>query len=143
CSIILSLWSLHAVLRARLMACGCNARWRRVRRTIGGTRVERAADDVVVHARKVFRPATANENGRVLREIVSLARHVGAHDHPVREPYPHDAPLGGVRLLRLHYMDARNDAANLRAPLERRSTALALSVAATAANELIDRRHSH
>src|ERR1700754_3261326 len=48
-------------------------------------RVERAAHDVVAHARQVLDAAAAHEHDRVLLEVVALARDVDRDLHPVGE----------------------------------------------------------
>src|SRR5436309_1695330 len=58
---------LHAVLRARLLAVA----------HAGG--VERAADDLVAHARQVLDATPAHEHDRVLLQVVPLAGNVGGH----------------------------------------------------------------
>src|SRR5204862_436820 len=63
-------------------------------------RVERAADDVVTKAREVLDAAAADEDDRVLLEVVTLARNVRRHFHAVREANAADLPESRVRLLR-------------------------------------------
>src|SRR5688572_23933093 len=69
----LLLGALGAVLGSALAAVG----------DTGG--VERAADDVVAHARQVLHAAAADEDDRVLLQVVPLAGDVGRDLHPVRE----------------------------------------------------------
>src|SRR4051812_31915446 len=83
-----SLRGLYAVLRARLLAVG------------HAGRVERAAHDLVAHAREVLHAAASHEHDRVLLEVVALAGDVGGDLHTVREPYSRDLPKRRVRLLR-------------------------------------------
>src|SRR3712207_127887 len=61
----IALLLLHAVLRAGLLAVA----------DAGG--VERPADDLVAHARKVLDAAATDEHDRVLLEVVPLAGDVG------------------------------------------------------------------
>src|SRR5262249_16771716 len=49
-------------------------------------RVQRAADDVVAHTRKVLHATAADEHHRVLLEVVPDTRNVGRHLDAVREP---------------------------------------------------------
>src|SRR5579884_1973269 len=80
-------------------------------------RVEGAADDLVADAGKVLHPAAANQDDRVLLEVVPLARDVGGDLEPARQAHPGHLAQGGVRLLRRVGVDARADAAPLgRAP---------------------------
>src|SRR3954447_24951840 len=135
----MSLLRLHAVLGAGLLAV----------RHPG--RVERAADDLVAHARQVLDAATAHEHDRVLLEVVALARDVDRDLHPVREPHARDLAQRRVRLLRGGGVDARADAPPLRrghaplAPLARLQARggqlLGLRIAALA-DQLGGRRHS-
>src|SRR5260221_13897589 len=60
---------LRAVLRARLLA------------VLHARGVERAADDVIAHAREVFDATAADQHDRVLLEVVPLARDVRRHFH--------------------------------------------------------------
>src|SRR5260221_12337253 len=76
--------------------------------------VERAADDVVLHRRKVRHCPTLDEHDRVLLEVVADARDVRRHFHSIRETDAGDLPKGGVRLLWGHGADDRADTALLR-----------------------------
>src|SRR6478672_4542474 len=67
----ISLLLLDAVLGARLLAVA----------HAGG--VERAAHDLVAHARQVLDATAADEHDRMLLEVVPLARDVARHLHPV------------------------------------------------------------
>src|SRR3954469_11000047 len=99
CSLLLGL---HAVLRARLLA---------VRDARG---IEGAAHDLVAHARKILDSATANEDDRVLLQVVALARDVGGDLHAVGQTHTGDLPQSRVRLLRRGRVDARADSTPLR-----------------------------
>src|SRR6185503_20831881 len=81
--------------------------------------VERAADDVVAHARQVLHATAADEHGVVLLQRVALTRDVGGDLHPVGEADARDLAEGRVRLLRRGGVDAGADTALLRAALER------------------------
>src|SRR5258706_358819 len=63
-------------------------------------RVERAADDVIAHAREILDAAAANEHQRVLLEVVTDARNVGRHFDAVGEAHARDLAKRRVRLLR-------------------------------------------
>src|SRR5437763_15619574 len=134
-----SLLRLHAVLRASLLAV----------RDPGG--VERAAHDLVAHAREVLDAAAADEDDRVLLQVVALARDVGGDLHAVRQPDTGDLAKRRVRLLRRGRVDARADPAPLRrreallatlAGLEARRGDLPLGLGAPLAYELIDAWHA-
>src|SRR4051795_12322344 len=90
---------LRAVLRAALTAVG------------HAGRVERRADDLVADARQVLDAAAADQDDRVLLQVVTLARDVGRDLHAVRQPDARDLPQRGVRLLRRRRVDACADAA--------------------------------
>src|SRR5512132_131776 len=92
---------LHAVLRARLLAVA----------DAGG--VERAAHDLVTHARQVLDAAAAHEHDRVLLQVVALARDVGRDLDAARDAHAGDLAQSRVRLLRRGRVDARADAAAL------------------------------
>src|SRR5438067_4834228 len=134
-----SLLRVHAVLRASLLAV----------RDPG--RVERAAHDLVAHAREVLDAAAADEDGRVLLQVVALARDVGGDLHAVRQPDAGDLAKRRVRLLRRGRVHARADPAPLRrrqallaalARLQAGSGDLALGLDAALAHELIDAGHA-
>src|SRR5579884_4453036 len=65
----LRLGPLGAVLRPALLAA------------LDAGRIERAADDVVAHARQVLHAAPADQHDRVLLQIVADAGNVGRHLH--------------------------------------------------------------
>src|SRR5207249_1199745 len=79
---------LRAVARAGLLALA----------DTGG--IERAADDLVAHARKVAHAPASHENDRVLLEVVALARDVGSDLVATREAHAGHLAQGRVRLLR-------------------------------------------
>src|SRR3954454_12694779 len=95
------LLGLHAVLRTRLLAV----------RDAGG--VERAANDLVAHARKILDAAAANEDDRVLLQVVALAWDVGGDLHAVGQTHTGNLAKRRVRLLRRGRVNARADAAPL------------------------------
>src|SRR4051812_49665784 len=89
---------LHAVLRAGLLAVA----------HAGG--VERAAHDLVAHARQVLDAAAADEHDGVLLEVVALARDVGGDLDAARDAHAGDLAQRRVRLLGRRGVDARADA---------------------------------
>src|SRR3954451_20283576 len=93
---------LHAVLRAGLLAVGHP----------GG--VERAADDLVPHARQVLDAAAAHEHHGMLLEVVALARDVDRDLHRVGEPYAGHLAQSRVRLFRRGRVHAGAHSAALR-----------------------------
>src|SRR5919199_525315 len=97
-----TLLRLHAVLGAGLLAI----------RHPGG--VERAAHDLVAHARQVLDAAAAHEHHGVLLQVVALARDVDRDLHLVGEPHAGHLAQSRVRLLGRGGVDARADPATLR-----------------------------
>src|SRR5579859_1119451 len=81
-------------------------------------RVERAANDVIAHARQILDAAAAHQHDAVLLQAVTLARNVGRDLDAVAEPHARHFAQRGVRLL-------RRDGAHLHAdaPLLRRAVA--------------------
>src|SRR5688572_7595248 len=87
--------------------------------------VERAADDVVLHRRKVRHRAALDEDDGVLLKVVADARDVGGDFHPVGQADTRDLSQRRVRLLRGHRADDRADTTLLRrATTKLRVTAL-------------------
>src|SRR5205823_9088572 len=78
--------SLGAVLGAALAAIA----------DAGG--VEAAANHLVTKARQVADTAAANQHDRMLLEVVTLTRNVGADFHPVGQPDAGDLAQRRVRL---------------------------------------------
>src|SRR3954454_4399516 len=76
--------------------------------------VERPADDLVAHARKVLDAATAHEHDGVLLQVVPLAGDVGGDLDRAGDADAGDLAKRGVRLLGRGRVDARADAAALR-----------------------------
>src|SRR6185295_7238051 len=77
--VVSGLRALHAVLRTLAVAVHF-VRRRRADRARG---VERPADDVIADARQILHAAAADEDDRVLLEVVTLARDVARHFHAV------------------------------------------------------------
>src|SRR5215210_2576036 len=89
---------LRPILRATLLA---------VANTTG---IERTTDHMVPHAGQILHTAAANQDDRVLLQIVTFARDVRRDFHLVGEPHPGDLPKGRVRLLRGHRPDLETHA---------------------------------
>src|SRR5664280_2555174 len=123
------LGALGAVLRARLLAI------------LDALQIERAAHDVVSHARQILDAAAAHEHHAVLLQVVALATDVGNDLEPVRQTHLGDLAQRRVRLLRRRRVDAGADAAPLRAALQRRRLRLDGLGLAAMADELVDRGH--
>src|SRR6202011_4113249 len=96
--------ALGAVLGAALLAV----------RGAGG--VQRAADDVVAHARQILDAAAADEDHRMLLEVVADTRDVGRDLLTVGEADAGDLTKRRVRLLRGDRLHLSAHAATLRVP---------------------------
>src|SRR5687768_5437097 len=83
-------------------------------------RIERAADDVVLHRREVLHAAATHQHHRVLLQVMADAGDVRGDLHAIRQAHAGDLPKRRVRLLRSarHHLEAHA------APL-RRATSLA------------------
>src|SRR5947207_1277604 len=121
--------SLRAVLRATLAPVA------------DAGSVEPAADHLVAVAREVLDAAAADEDDRVLLQVVPLARDVGADLHTVRQPDARDLPKRRVRLLRGLRHHARADAALLRRAAQGRGLDLGFGRDSALSDQLIYGRH--
>src|SRR4029078_11510590 len=92
-------------------------------------------------AGKVADTTAADEDDRVLLQVVALAGDVGRDFEAVRQPDAGDFPKGRVRLLRGVREHAGADPPLLRGAGEGRALGLALGRAATFANQLVDGGH--
>src|SRR6185369_13939089 len=122
--------TLGAVLRTALLA------------VLDALGVEHAAQDVVTHAGQVLDATAADHHHRVLLQVMALAWDVADHFEAVGEAHLGDLAQRRVRLLRRRRIDARADAALLRALLERRHLLLRLLHHPRLADQLVDRRHA-
>src|SRR5262245_22888770 len=104
-------------------------------------RVEHAAQDVVAHARQILDAAAADHHHRVFLQVMALARDVADDLEPVGETHLGDLAQRRVRLLRRGRVDARANAALLRARLQRRHLVARLHLHPRLADQLVDRRH--
>src|SRR3954452_4202537 len=100
-----SLLLLDAVLATALLAVG----------HAGG--VQRAAHDLVAHARQILDAAATHEHDGVLLQVVALARDVGGDLHRAGDPHTGDLAQRRVRLLGRGRVDAGADATALRGGL--------------------------
>src|SRR6185312_678591 len=98
---------------------------------------ERGADDLVADDRQILDATTADEDDRVLLQVVPLTGDVGGDLHLVRQPDARHLPESRVRLLRGVGEHARAHAAALRSAGERRGLRLRLRRDATLSNQLI------
>src|SRR3990172_7184018 len=119
-------------------------------------RIERAAHNVITHARQVLHAAAAHQDHRVLLEGVPFAWNIGRDLEAVRQAHAGDLAQRRVGFLRSLRADHGADPAFLRRAfrllgaallirvkrvLQSRSFALRLLGLASFADELIDRRH--
>src|SRR3954452_2433887 len=103
--------------------------------------VQRAADDLVAHAREVLHTTAAHEHHRVLLEVVADTGDVGGDLDATREADAGDLAQRRVRLLRRRRVDAGAHTAALRGTLQRRGLGLLDLVLAALADQLVDRGH--
>src|SRR5687768_6004992 len=103
--------------------------------------VEHAPEDVVADTGEVADAAAADQDHRVLLEIVAFAGDVADHLALVGQADLGDLAKRRVRLLRRGRVDAGADAALLRVLLHRGNLALRLLRLPTLADQLVDRRH--
>src|SRR5574337_1839020 len=136
CLWMLSLWFsaslglFRAVLGAALLALG----------HAGG--IQRAAHGVVAHARQILDAAAADEHDRVLLQVVAFATDVADDLEAIGQAHLGNLAQGRVRLLRSGRVNARADAATLRAALQGGRPTLVGLRAAVFAHQLIDCRHA-
>src|SRR5690349_6604183 len=103
--------------------------------------VQRAADDLVSNTRQVLDTPATHEHDRVLLKVVADTRDVRGHLDAVGEPDTRHLAESGVRLLGRRGVNARADAAPLRAALERRRLGLTDLVLPPFPDELLNRGH--
>src|SRR3954453_21727555 len=103
--------------------------------------VQRAADDLVAHAREVLHTTAAHEHHRMLLEVVADTGDVGGDLDATRETDAGDLAQRRVRLLRRRRVDAGAHTAALRGTLQRRGLGLLDLVLAALADQLVDRGH--
>src|SRR5450759_474917 len=118
--------ALGAVLRTTLATLG------------HASSVEAAAHLVIAHARQILDTTPTDQNDRVLLQVVTLATDVTDDFEAVRQAHLRDLAQSRVWLLRCGRIDARANAAPLRAIRERRRRALVRLRAARLAYQLID-----
>src|SRR5574341_1085939 len=103
--------------------------------------IQRAAHDVVAHARQILHTAAAHEHDAVLLQVVARTTDVGDDLEAVGQAHLGDLTQSRVRLLRRGGVDAGADAAALRAALHGRRLGLRHLGLATLAHELVDGWH--
>src|ERR1019366_5207009 len=86
--------------------------------------IQRAADHVITHARKILHTAPADEHDRVLLQVVSDSRDVGGHFDPVGQGHARHFPQRRIRLLGSRSVDTRTNSTLLRAAFQRRARSL-------------------
>src|SRR5215475_8272100 len=123
------LGTLGAVLRTALFA---------VLHALG---IERAANDVVTHAGQILDAPASDHHHRVLLQVMALARDVAHHLVAVGETHLGHLAQGRVGLLGRRRIDARADAALLRAGLQRGHLVARAERAAALADQLVNGRH--
>src|SRR5579864_1458020 len=101
-----------------------------------------AADDVIAHARQILDAAAADQHDRMFLQIVALAGDVAGDLEPVGETDARDLAQSRVRLFWRDRIDARADAALLRALLHRWNLVPHRDRLPWITDQLVDRRHS-
>src|SRR5208282_6192756 len=84
---------------------------------------------------------TADQDDRMLLQVVPYAGNISRHFVTVREPRSRHLAQGRVRLLGRGGLDLRADPAFLRRALQGRRAGLVALLYARAANKLVDSRH--
>src|SRR5208282_5100347 len=84
---------------------------------------------------------TADQDDRMLLQVVPYAGNISRHFVTVREPHSGHLAQGRVRLLGRGGLDLRADPAFLGRALQRRRAGLVALLYARAANKLVDSRH--
>src|ERR1051326_3439441 len=126
-----------------------SATFRSLRSVLGATtpasidaeRVKRTTHNVIANPRQIFHAPTAHEHDRVLLQIMPLARNVGNHFLPIRQPHFCHFTKRRVRLLRCarHHLHAHP--APLRTTDQRRRLRFHRPLSASFSNQLINRGH--
>src|SRR6266446_7422286 len=122
-------WTLGAVFRTALTA------------VFDALGVERTADDMIAHTREILDPPTADQDNRVLLQVVTLARDVTRHLKAVGEPHARHFAQSGIGLFRRGRVDARAHPALLRAGFHRRHLVACHLRPPRIADQLVYRRH--
>src|SRR5271165_4665148 len=138
-----------AVRAALLLACGCSglgalgAILRAALRALDHSdRIERPANDVIPHARKILHTAAADEHDRVLLQVVALAGNVRRHLNAVRQADTGNLAERRVRLLGRLRVYARANSAPLRRSLQCRGGRLIPRCGATLPYQLTECRQT-
>src|SRR5690606_30832900 len=87
-------------------------------------RIETAAHRVVTHTGKILDATAADQNDRVLLQVVAFATDIADHLETVGKAHLGDLAQSRIRLLRSRCVDARAHASTLRAVLQRGRSAL-------------------
>src|SRR5712675_750257 len=124
-------WTLGAVFRTALTA------------VFDALGVERTADDMIAQTREILDPPTADQDNRVLLQVVTLARDVTRHLKAVGEPHARHFAQSGIGLFRRGRVDARAHPALLRTGFHRRHLVARHLRPPRIADQLVYRRHRH
>src|SRR5271170_6607021 len=105
--------------------------------------VERAADDVIPHSRQIFHSTAADQDDRMLLQVVALPGNVARDLEPVGQAHARHLAQGGIRLLRRSRVDARAHPALLRASFHRWNLVACHLRPPRIADQLVYRRHRY
>src|SRR3546814_4098599 len=97
---------------------------------------------MVTDTRKILDAATADQDDRVLLQVVAFARNVAGHFEAIGQTHARDLTQCRVRLLRRRRVDARADAALLRTGLQGRHLVALRLVLPGVPDQLVNRRHA-
>src|SRR5436190_17767793 len=104
-------------------------------------RIENTADDVITDTWQILDAAATDHHHRVFLQVMAFALNIAHNFEAVGEAHLGDFPQSRVRLLRRCGINARANAAFLRARLHRRNLVAITRKAAWLTNELVDCRH--
>src|SRR5262245_3951671 len=88
--------------------------------------VECTAHNVVTHAWQVFHTTAAHKHNGMLLQVVTDARNIGRHFHPVRQPHARNLSKRGIRFLRRRGIDTQAHPTLLWTGLQRRTFRLGM-----------------
>src|SRR5882724_9080773 len=104
--------------------------------------IQRAPNHVITHAGQVLHTATADQNNRVLLQVVSDAGNIRGYFNAIRQTNAGDFAQGRIRLLGRLGINAGTHAAALRTSLQSRTGRLIVWRLPAFTNQLIECRHN-
>src|SRR5262245_39963234 len=104
-------------------------------------RIQSPTHDMIAHARQIFDATAANQNHRVLLQVMTDPRDIGGHLDAIGQAHTGDFAQRRIGLLRCRCINARANAALLRTALQSRRRVLRSLFFSAFAHQLTDRRH--